>query len=285
MITLLVILICLGLDYGLNVNSRYRPTKWFSVYEKTILKWAGEKVKSQPWIVVTLLLLPVLLLLGILQSLFSLSNFTQILFSVLVLWASLSTGEWRAKILDYIDEGNNTSGHKAQEDLAALLSEGHTEEAPTITQENTFGNKLKDAIFWQAHEQLFGVIFWFIVLGPLGAGLYRVIWLMCHRSRSTLISKQTADLMEQIHGVAAWLPARTTALTYCLVGNWHPSWGAWAKNALRPGFSRGLLVECGNLAMDTTGQDERQKVKAALSLVTRTLVAWLLLLLLAVLLS
>jgi len=282
MITLLVILICLGLDYGLNVNSRYRPLGWFASYEHTILGWSGEWVRSQPWAIIVALLLPVVLVLGLLQWLTCLSRVTCILFSIAVLWASLGTCEWRDMVLNYVRPAKTA---KSDVDVSELLSDGHVDDTTVISQENTVGNKLKDAVFWQAHEQVFGVVFWFVILGPIGAGLYRFIWLMCHRSASDVVSAPTAAAIEQVHGVVAWLPARITALTYCLVGNWHPSWGAWVKNALRPGFSSGLLVECGNLAIETTSHNEKQKVKAALSLVTRTMIAWLLLLLLVVVLS
>jgi membrane protein required for beta-lactamase induction len=280
MITLLVILICLGLDYGLKVNSRYRLFNWFNAYENQVLALGGDWVRSQPWVTIAALIVPFAVVLCVLQWVCGFSRITHILFSIAVLWFCLSTCEWRDMILSYLQSDKDTDTGE----VAELLTDGHADEA-TIAEESSFANKLKNAIFWQAHEQVLAIIFWFVILGPIGAALYRFIWLMCHRSSSDVVSGAAATAISQVHDVAAWIPARVTALTYCLVGNWHPSWGAWAKNALRPGFSRGLLVECGNLAIESSVHEDKQKVRAALSLVTRALIAWLLVLLLAVVLN
>lgn len=281
-LTLLVILICLGLDYGLEVNSRYRPLYWFNHYEHVVLKWTKQWVNGQPWLIIAALLVPFTVVLFGVQCLSHASRVTYFLFSLVVLWFSLNTFEWRDVVLSQLNHSTKEA-KKTDEAIEELIGDDQIEPGALVEQ-NTLTNKIKNAIFWQAHEQVFAIVFWFIILGPLGAGLYRFIWLMCYRSSSNVIDVVTAAQIEQVHGVAAWIPARVTSLTYCLVGNWHPSWGVWAKNVMRPGFSRNLLVECGNLAIDAETLDDNHKISASLSLVTRALFAWLLIMLLVVVL-
>ena len=94
---------------------------------------------------------------------------------------------------------------------------------------------LEEAIFVQANNRVFGVLFWFMALGPAGAWLFRVSDLM--RRRAVFEYRGRADAssevpefvgaLQVIHGILAWGPARLLALGYALVGGFDRARGAW----------------------------------------------------------
>jgi len=97
---------------------------------------------------------------------------------------------------------------------------------------------VESAVFVQANNRLFAVIFWFVVLGPLGplgAWAYRVTDLIRRRAvfnaaRDEEKSSTTArirDAAVMLHGWLAWIPARLTAIGYGISGHFDGALGAW----------------------------------------------------------
>jgi len=89
-----------------------------------------------------------------------------------------------------------------------------------------------ESILENGADAVFAPVFWFVVLGPIGALLYRL--------------SNTLDAMwgyknerYQAFGWAAarfddalnWAPARLTALSYALLGNTRQAWHAWQNQA------------------------------------------------------
>lgn len=96
--------------------------------------------------------------------------------------------------------------------------------APDESHRNLIG-----ALFIQSHERLFGVLLWFVVLGPAAAVGYRMA------SRLPLLLEQlgygssTHQSAGQLHGLAAWLPARVTAALFALAGSMDDALTAWKR--------------------------------------------------------
>lgn len=97
---------------------------------------------------------------------------------------------------------------------------------------------VESAVFVQANNRLFAVIFWFVALGPfgpLGAWAYRVTDLIRRRAvfnaaRDEEQSGTTArirDAAVMLHGWLAWFPARLTAIGYGIAGHFDGALAAW----------------------------------------------------------
>src|SRR5690606_28503213 len=67
-----------------------------------------------------------------------------------------------------------------------------------------------------AGRRLFGVIFWYVLLGPSGAVLFRAADLLRHRAAATPVVDAAA---RQLYGVLEWAPSRLLAGTYALAGS------------------------------------------------------------------
>ncbi len=156
---------------------------------------------------------------------------------------------------------------------------------------------LQEAIFVQANNRIFGVILWFLLLGPAGAWLFRVTDLMRRRvvfeseRRQNGRSESATALsyvrtVQSIHGLLAWLPARLLALGYALAGSFEDAvsnWRGYYENCSEHFFEvNDDVVACaGRGAMQTPAGDIVEEVnpdvlavRSAMRLVLRTLFVW-----------
>ncbi len=134
--------------------------------------------------------------------------------------------------------------------------------------------------FVLAHELSFGILFWYTALGFSGALLY---WFL-------VLAKQTAVVMDPIntglrqalvvtHALAAWIPARITGFLYALMGNFDPGFKCWLnciRDVKMP--STQVLLECGKASVASSSAENEQ------SLVNRTFIAWVVLVIIVVML-
>jgi membrane protein required for beta-lactamase induction len=116
--------------------------------------------------------------------------------------------------------------------------------------------------FVEAHERSFGVLFWFILLGPIGAVFY---WFLVINLKNEALGNAVTTL----HTLAAWVPARITGFIYALVGNFSTAFKNWMtsiSNVALP--SSQLLVDCGSAAVDTADSAD------GVNLIFRAYIAW-----------
>ena len=131
------------------------------------------------------------------------------------------------------------------------------------------------AILYVANERIFATIFWFIIFGPFGCMLYRLI---------SELSKQLeyGDLAEFsgfIHAIMAWVPARMLAAGYALTGNFDGAYHAYKDRAHTVDFSQSnkeVLIATGLGAMRNLDvATELAGIHAAQALVMRSVIVWI----------
>ena len=141
-----------------------------------------------------------------------------------------------------------------------------------------------EGILVAGHERWFGVIFWFVVLGPLGALWYRLAGLLRERALASAGADDFEEAALLLHHILGWVPVRLTLLTYALAGsfadtfealrsegyNWKRDWLANNQRLLIHGGLAALHLEQ-ELGADETDAGSRQ-VRAALGLVLRSLI-------------
>jgi AmpE protein len=156
---------------------------------------------------------------------------------------------------------------------------------------------VEEAVCVQANNRLFAVIFWFVLLGPLGplgAWAYRVTDLV--RRRAVFQAGRGEGEMAEIgslrdaavtlHGWLAWIPARLTAIGYAVAGHFDAALAAWRSGEPGPAgttseHSERLLARVGVAALALeSGADEDLTARgvrgatAAKRLVFRLLLIW-----------
>lgn len=144
-----------------------------------------------------------------------------------------------------------------------------------LTIERLFGHSLR---------QTFGVLFWFALLGPAGAVLYRLSSILSRRLSES--SPGFQDAPGRIFHALNWLPARLTALTYAVAGNFEDAMLCWRTQSTSwPDLEEGVVLSAGAGAMGVKlGQGEEigmgdaadaEQIDSAVSMIWRGLMVWL----------
>jgi AmpE protein len=136
-------------------------------------------------------------------------------------------------------------------------------------------------------------MFWFIVLGPAGAWLFRVSDLMRRRAAfeaarqgAPVSADSPGRALAFVHGLLAWIPARLTAGTYALAGSFENAVGSWRVAADQVGEgilgrSEDLLARVGKGSLQSSlsaiAADELDSAAAAGAwrIVSRSVWIWL----------
>lgn len=181
-----------------------------------------------PVIVLALILvLPVLLVVfGLGDSLF---GFPYLILAVFVLFFSLGPKDIGEDVDEYCVALETENDDEIRKTARALAEK----ELPSDPLERI--RKVEEAVCVQANNRLFAVIFWFVLLGPVGAWTYRVTDLI--RRRAVFNASRdggvpgTADSVVlaagRLHGWLAWIPARLTAIGYAMAGSFEGALSAW----------------------------------------------------------
>ncbi len=236
--------------------------------------------------IVVLLTLPVFAVVFILGD--ALLGFPYLLLAIVVLFFSLGPQDIGEDVDEYckaIEEGDE---ERIQQTAKAIIES----EVPDDARERM--HRVEEAVCVQANNRLFAVIFWFVLLGPLGAWAYRVTDLIRRRAvfaasreeESSGSSEQLLDAAITLHGWLAWIPARLTAIGYAAAGNFDTALGAWRapteqSSDLTSEYNEHLLARVGVSSL-ALGEDEDEDLvergirgaTAANQLVFRLLLIW-----------
>ncbi|MEX2123566.1 MAG: regulatory signaling modulator protein AmpE [Woeseia sp.] len=232
------------------------------------------------------LVLPVLLVVLSLGDTFH--GFLYLIFAVVVLFFSLGPRDIAGEVDEHCAALKSEDAERIRTTAKALLEK----DIPADPVERS--HAVEQAVCVQGNNRLFAVIFWFILLGPLGAWTYRVTDLIRRRAvfkaarddSGAGAASLVVGAAEDLHGWLAWIPARLTAVGYALAGNFDAALGAWRTPMPRGteelhARSEHLLarVGAGALALhpveDETITDRSMRgATAARKLVLRSLLIW-----------
>lgn len=287
---LIALLIGLGIERLATQLFHLRRLRWL---DRLIDAGFREAARLSGWpAIVPVLLLALLFVLPVFAVTLSLSNVLfggpYLLLAVIVLFFSLGPKDIGEDVSEYCEALEQDDGERVQQTAKAII-EG---DVPADTLERM--HCVESAVCVQANNRLFAVIFWFILLGPLGAWTYRVTDLIRRRavfnaSRDEAGDEHLARLKDAsttLHGWLAWIPARLTAIGYAIAGHFDGALAAW-REAPEPApettseVSENLLARVGVGALALDDKDEESPTAravrgatAANGLVFRLLIIW-----------
>ncbi len=195
----------------------------------------------------------------------------ELILGVAVLLFCLGSSPLQFKLEHYLKpkEGEEKS---SEADLRSFISDAGIKG-------NDFYRTVTELQLWQSHERFFAIVFWFLILGPIGAVTYRMIsWFHDNALHGEVMYKDQLEHMTFIHNWAAWIPARVVALTYTLVGNFMASFDVWLKQAPQPGLVKEILISCGftSLGIDEDSKGSKEENERTQKLIHRALLVWVL---------
>jgi len=218
----------------------------------------------------------------------ALLGFPYLLLAIIVLFFSLGPQDIGEDIDEYCKAVEDGDEESVRQKARAII------ESDVPDDERERMRCVEEAVCIQANNRLFAVIFWFVVLGPLGAWGYRVTDLIRRRAVFAAARDEVADGSSErlrdaavmLHGWLAWIPARLTAIGYAAAGHFDAAVGAWRAPSEQGSdtpseYNEHLLARVGVAALALGDTDDETLVErgvrgatAANRLVFRLLLIW-----------
>lgn len=266
---------------------RMREPRWLDPYFDHGFRYLDRAQGAAAWLVaLTILIVPVLPVLLLALAFHDvLLGILYIAFAAFVLLFSLGPRDLGSEVDDYVAAVESGD----EEALRRLAKELVEADLPPGSGRRTLA--VEEAVLVQANNRIFGVIFWFMILGPSGAWLFRVGDLM--RRRAVFEAGRSRDEVrgdppylhatQALFGLLAWLPARLLAMGYAMAGSFEDAFSDWrgyyedcsdkffhVNDEVLACAGRGALGE-----LDAATQPAVRPIQAAMELVNRTLLIWL----------
>ncbi|MFP3873072.1 MAG: regulatory signaling modulator protein AmpE [Thiohalophilus sp.] len=277
---LISILLALAVELFYKPVSDLRRFDWFDRYHETLYqKLDGQPLRDGPVGVILLIGLVALAVWIVLAALGALTGLLAFLFGLVVLIFTLGPRDLEEDVqpvLDALERGDSE---------AAALGARQLGDETEITAESPADlvQQVRDRILVEANTRLFGVLFWFLILGPIGAVLFR---LSCQVRQQAPVTDEYRAAARDLYRILAWIPARLTVVCYALAGNFVDTLSRWrSPRDLWEEDSDTFLIVSGNGAIqgEYTEPDAEAAINIApaqhaLALVKRSLVVWVALL-------
>jgi membrane protein required for beta-lactamase induction len=279
---LIALILGLSLEHLASGWLHLRELRWFDAYFDLVLRRTrGVRQTVAGMIVVATVALPLLPVWWAsveLQVSALFWDLGYLLFAVVVVFFCLGPRDLGNEVDDYcaaLDRGDNESADR----VLTELREAHYRRGASQVE------AVEEAIFVQASNRIFPVVFWFVALGPVGAWLFRISDLLRKRAVTTADasrSQATVAAAEALHGILAWVPARLAVLGYALGGSFDEAFDVWRN--FRPQtsvpFYRSndqLVALAGRAAMSgflAQPANSSAAARNSMRLVNRTVLIW-----------
>lgn len=286
--SLIIILICLLAERFLLEHQHLRQTNWFNEYNDWFERQELPRWMLEGSVGVVILLLPPLLAITLFQQLFDeiLFGIPGALFACMVLLMSFGPQDLDNQIRQVYEAKEHNEEEQANFFVRKLLDDEPPPSEPAYSQ------AVAESIFEQANSRIFAVIFWFLLLGPVGAALYR---LASYLPKLDIFSRESDFLFtsKQLVAILDWMPARLTASSYAIAGSFEDAlygWRTYHESRFNEfnSTASGILICTGAGALrlsalidsdlnETTTYGRRYLAEAAMGLVWRSLVVWVVL--------
>ena len=274
---LIMLLIALGVEARLGNFDRYRNLVWFERYGN----WLEARLGAHGfWNGAAGLLITLFIPLVLLGILIYLAGEVHFVLGFLVSFPILiySFGPALSSLVNrYTDALSGNDADKSREILDQILY-------GDVTDGQIDQDRVISSIMLRAHEYLFAVIFWFLLLGAVGALMYCLVVNLADKHEK--IDSAYAGAVRDLHNILMWPSARLLALGFALGGSLVSaleSWRTVSGNTLD--VSREVITVSGFGALHYDPENEKEteadnevfitRLKETQALITRTLIVWL----------
>lgn len=284
---MLAILAGFALERFLNNIDRFRTYQWFTLFMQQVQQRFGHKhYWSDTLGVLIILLIPTIAIAIAHQALAEQFTLVGFLFSIAVLLYCFGPTDLHEAARLFIEARKHDDQHSAKQYATEILGNTIPEEDSLL-----FGN-ISRALLVDTNERLLAVFFWFVILGPMGAILYRLTCVMVrdtgqdHKPDTTGHQHPSGDgfhhTVRLLYAILNWAPAHLTALCYAIIGSFVDALHEWKKyksaDFLDPDQSDNMMIHTGlgSLRMDADSITfDEFSLRHILDLSNRTTIVWL----------
>lgn len=271
---LISILIALAVEAFYRPIQELRRFNWFYRYSDTLYKrLQGQRWRDGPLgviLVVGSVVFGVWLLDAMLAGVAAVFSF---LFGLAVLIYTLGPRDLAEEVKEF-SEAVERGDYEAGEIIATRIVGYDISGSPIEATRHVM-----EGIPVQANVRLFGILLWFMLLGPVGAALFR---LSCElKNYSTDNESGYAAAARDLYHIMSWLPAHLVVVGFALAGSFVDTVSLWKSyTEIWKTDSEELLIESGIGAIshephDEEGTPDLEGVHQIMALVKRTLLVWL----------
>jgi len=276
--TLIIILIGLAVEHFVGVADEIRRFSWFERYVKWLeIRYAGFPYWNSALGIILTMAGPLLLVILIIWGLSALFYPLVLLFSLAVFIYTLGPRYLNPQLDDLIDALEIDDETRVEE----LLSEFSVRQDSLQPDQ-----KLIENILLQANERIFGILFWFIILGPFGAIMYRMSCFLWEIQKG--IHGRYSESAGDLYNILNWPTSRLIALGNALMGNMVDAVDAWRETERQSlSVNEDVICATGLAALNFQHPDYEEELitdtriywlRSLQSLLNRNLVTWLMVL-------
>jgi AmpE protein len=285
--SLLTILFSLAVERYVDALDNLRSFDWSISFSN----WIKDKFsKTEFWNdtlgLIAIILLPVFLCAIIYSQLYDALGLLGFLFSLAVLVYCMGPKRVHHTARLYIDAGEHEDEHSLKTYATELLGSDLPDDALEINR------KVCEKLLVSTNENLLGVFFWFVLLGPMGALMFRIAGVLYEDSqRHGEAERQNSDENQDytefnnstrlLYAILLWLPAQLSTLAFAITGSFIDTLHEWKSRIpndyLNPKESEDTLFHTGlkSLQMDPDTQSfDLATVHEILALCWRSVILW-----------
>lgn len=174
--------------------------------------------------------LPAILIIGILQLI--LVNYNNkllyMLFAGVILWCCLGPRNLWLKLKNLLTDSSSAEGSVVHNKIKELFPGVMPDIVLSVDDREPTDYSyqvLLPVVFSELFSSIFGVIFWFAILGPVGAVLYRLVIVFSTQDEITTSWSKILSVLE-------WAPIRVIGFLYALAGNFVSTADVYKKHIL-----------------------------------------------------
>ena len=248
---LVILLLCLGLERYLGIGKHLKRYQVFDGYLSLFSRFIPQIAALPSKVSLLFVLLPALLIPGVIyyMTLHAVFGLMGLFLGVFLLLICLGPDDFYHQLKEYF------AADKDKEKQAQLYQEIT---GSTLTDDsNVDRRKLTISILSSSNERFFGVIFWFIILGPIGAIFYRLlVFLRVKLNLDSSLEFSFKKELDLLCNILNWFPARFSALCYLIVGNFQSGIKLYISQLFKGLSSSDTLLEEVSFAALNVGSDK-----------------------------
>ncbi len=270
---LIFIIIVLSSERYVGPIEKLRSTEWLI---KTGLWVQNRGIRFRGLLGVLLTVLPLPLIIGIIEF-----NLEQLMFaygsafSLIILFFCLGPKSFYIQVKNFIDAYNKNNLPAADEFAKSLIDRATLE-----ANEKNLPNLVVEALLIVLNERILGVFFWFLVLGPAGAVLFRAI-ITLKNAKANNEQEAFNKAAKKIAFFINWPNSHLIALSYAVVGHFVVALSQIKKPSLtcntRWNDRNDCMLICAGIGALHFSPDDSSPttiISATLAMVRRTITLW-----------